>query len=374
MLLPFCRAKARPSAIVQGMNLVLLFLLSSFTYAKDYQADGQKFTVETIYDGKGVIWGFDFLNDDQILFSERDGKLRLLNLKTKKSHEVSGAPKVFVGGQGGLLDVFFDRKERDVYLTYTEPVGKEATPSLFKGKLNEDKTKLTGKRIFQAKALSKNEYNFGSRIVIDKDGFIFMTVGERYDRDKAQSLKFHNGKTLRLTKDGKAAAGNPFINDGLPEIWSYGHRNSQGLFIDNAGVLWEAEYGPQGGDEVNVIEKGKNYGWPVATFGEEYGGGKVGVEEKAGMVQPVFHWVPSINPSGMMIYSGKAFPKFEGNIFLASISNYIHRVVMDKDRKMVKEEKLLEDMHERFRQIRTGPDGFIYVSSDNGKIIRLRPL
>lgn len=354
--------------------VALFFAFSALAFAKDYSSEGMKFTVETLAQGNGVIWGFDFINGDEILFSEREGKLKILNLKTGKTSEVAGAPKVFAESQGGLLDVFIDHG--DVYLTYSDPVGKEAATSLFKGRLSEDKSKLIGQRIFQAKNLAKTGEHFGSRIAIDKDGFLFMSVGERYkDRDKAQSLSFHNGKILRLTKDGKAAPGNPFAErkDALPEIWSLGHRNPQGLIISN-GVLWEAEFGPRGGDEVNIIEKGKNYGWPVATYGREYYGPKIGVEEKAGMVSPLYHWVPSINPSGIMIYSGKAFPQFEVNLFLASLAGHIHRVVFDKDKKMIKEEKLLEDIGDRFRQIRTGPDGLIYVSSDNGKIIRLKPL
>lgn len=358
---------------------ISLSLLYASAFAKEYVSEGQKFTVETLFEGKDVIWGFDFLDEkspEEILFSERGGKLRYLNLRTGKSNEVSGAPKVFAEGQGGLLDVYVDHKDRDIYLTYSEPVGKEATTSLFKGKLSEDRTKLTGQRIFQSKALSKDNKHFGSRMVIDKDGYIFMTVGERYDRDKAQKLNVHNGKILRLTKDGKVAPGNPFekTKDALPEIWSYGHRNPQGLIIHN-GTLWEAEFGPRGGDEVNLIEPGKNYGWPLATYGKEYYGPKIGVEKKEGMEQPLYHWVPSINPSGMMIYSGKAFPKFEGNLFLATLAGgHIHRVVMDKDKKIVREEKLLEDLNDRLRQIRTGPDGLIYVSTDGGKFIRLKPL
>lgn len=355
--------------------LVLLFACL-FASAKEYQSEGTKFNAEIFLSGQGVIWGFDFLNSDEMLFTERDGKLKYLNLKNGKAHDISGAPKVFAKGQGGLLDVYVDREVQNVYITYSDPLGKEATTSLFRGKLSGDKTKLSGHRIFQSKAHSKDDKHFGSRIAIDKDGYLFITVGERYDRDRAQSLSVHNGKILRLTKDGKPAPGNPFaeVKNALPEIWSYGHRNPQGLFIDAAGTLWEAEFGPRGGDEVNLIKRGENYGWPVATFGKEYWGPRIGVEKKAGMVQPLYHWVPSINPSGLMIYSGRAFPKFEGNLFLASLSGHVHRVVMDKSRKMIREEKLLEDIGDRFRQIKTGPDGFIYLSTDSGKLLRLKPI
>ncbi len=364
------------------MRQLLFFLMTLplCSLARDYQSEGQKFTVEKLFEGKEVIWGFDFLNSDncdEILFTERSGKIRYLNLKTKMTTEVFGAPKVFHEGQGGLLDLYIDHKDSDIYLTYSEPVGEEATTSLFKGKLSTNKTKIIGRRIFQAKAFSKNGEHFGSRIVIDKEGFVFMSVGERFERDKAQDLSVHHGKILRLTKDGKAAADNPFIktSKALPEIWSLGHRNPQGLFIDRTGALIEAEFGPRGGDEVNLIEKGRNYGWPVVTYGSEYWGPKIGVTQKAGMASPLQYWVPSISPSGLMIYSGKSFPKFDGNVFLATLGGtHIHRVVIDKNFKLIREEKLLEDLDERFRQIKAGGDGLIYVTTDSGKILRLKPL
>lgn len=360
--------------------LVVLLAFTQTTFAKDYESEGQKFTVEKLFDGGEVIWGFDFINKDNaddILFSERSGKLKYLNVKTGKTAEVAGAPKVFADDQGGLLDIFIDHPNKNIYITYSEPVEKQNTTSLFKGQLSSDKTKLTGSKIFQAKAFDKGGMHFGSRVVMDKEGFLFMSIGERNDRHKAQDLSLHNGKILRLTQEGKPAPGNPFLNDkkALPEIWSYGHRNPQGLFMDSTGTLFEAEFGPRGGDEVNVVEKGKNYGWPVITYGKEYYGPKIGTKEKAGMEQPLYHWVPSINPSGMMIYSGKAFPQFEGNMFLATLANqHIHRIVMDKNRKMVKEENLVDDLSERFRQIKTGPDGLIYVSTDSGKLFRLKPI
>lgn len=365
---------------ISKILIVTALCFTQNTFAKDYVSEGQKFTVEKLFDGGEVIWGFDFINKDSaddILFSERSGKLKYLNVKNGKTIEVTGAPKVFVDDQAGLLDVFIDHPNNNIYITFSEAVEKQNTTSLFKGQLSADKTKITGSRIFQAKALDKGGMHYGSRVMMDKEGFLFMTVGERNDRHKAQDLGLHNGKVLRLTQDGKPAPGNPFISDkkALPEIWSYGHRNPQGLFIDSSGAVLVAEFGPRGGDEVNLIQKGKNYGWPVITYGKEYWGPKIGQTEKAGMEQPLFHWVPSVNPSGMMVYSGKAFPKFEGNMFLATLANqHIHRVVMDKDRKMVKEEKLVDDLSERFRQIKTGPDGLIYVSTDSGKLFRLKPV
>lgn len=360
----------------------IIFLIAAISsinvFAKDYVSDGQKFTVETLFEGKDVIWGFDFLNPkdaSEMIFTERDGKMRLLDLKTKKATELLGAPKVFNEGQGGLLDVFI--KNEDIYLTYSDPIDKKGTTSLMKGKLSKDKKSFSGNKIFQAKALESTGEHFGSRIAIDKDGFLFMGVGERNKRDRAQDLSTHHGKILRLTTEGKTPSDNPFVNTkgALPEIWSYGHRNPQGLIIDLKGELLDAEFGPRGGDEVNLIEKGANYGWPVITYGREYWGPTIGTKEKAGMKQPLYYWVPSISPSGMMMYSGSAFPKFEGNLFLATLAgSHLHRIVTDNNRKIQKEEKLLEDLEERFRQVKTGPDGMIYLSTDSGKILRLKPL
>ncbi|MEA9357503.1 PQQ-dependent sugar dehydrogenase [Bacteriovorax sp. PP10] len=359
--------------------IFLIAALSSMNiFSKDYVSEGQKFTVETLFEGKDVIWGFDFLNPKEeslMIFTERDGKMRVLDLKTKKATEITGVPKVFNHGQGGLLDVYV--KNDEVFLTYSDPVDKKGTTSLMKGKLSSDKKSFTGTRIFQAKALESTGEHFGSRIAIDKDGFLFMGVGERNIRSRAQDLTTHHGKILRLTTDGKAPSDNPFVKtkDALPEIWSYGHRNPQGLIIDSKGVLLDAEFGPRGGDEVNLIEKGANYGWPVITYGREYWGPTIGTTEKAGMKQPLYYWVPSISPSGMMMYEGRAFPKFEGNLFLATLAgSHLHRIVTDAHRKIVKEEKLLEDLGERFRQVKTGPDGLIYLSTDSGKILRLKPV
>ncbi len=365
---------------MKKLFFLALFFSANISLAKTYVSEGQKFTVETLFEGNDVIWGFDFLDPkvaSELLFTERDGKIKLLDLNTKKATDVLGAPKVFATSQGGLLDLYIDHKSSDIYLTYSDPDPDGATTSLFKGKLSSDKKKIEGSRLFQAKAKSSGGQHFGSRIVIDKDGFIFMSVGERNQRDRAQDLNSHQGKILRLTKEGKAPLDNPFVNTkgALPEIWTLGHRNPQGLIIAGDGTLIEAEFGPRGGDEVNVIQKGVNYGWPIITYGKEYWGPSIGTEAKAGLQQPLYKWVPSISPSGIMLYEGKAFPKFVGNLFLATLaSSHVHRVVTDKDRKILKEEKLLEDLEERFRQVKAGPDGLIYLSTDSGKILRLKPI
>ena len=365
------------------ITFILLFLSFSIqnSYAsKEYVTDGQKYTIETLFQGKDVIWGFDFLkNSNNIIFSEREGKLKILNLTTKKVVEVAGAPKVFTESQGGLLDVLVDSKSEWIYLTYSEPTQNGATTSLYRAKLSSssDHMKLEGSRLFQAKAFARGGIHFGSRVVLDGKGYIYLSVGERNDRDKAQDLSTHQGKILRLNLDGSIPKDNPFINTpkALGEIWSYGHRNPQGLVITSKGDLLNAEFGPRGGDEVNLVLKGENYGWPLVTYGAEYYGPSIGVTSKPGMKQPLFYWVPSISPSGIMEYTGEAFPKFKGNLFLATLSgSHLHRIVVSPTFVMLQEEKLLLDLEERFRHVKMGPDGLIYLSSDSGKLLRLVPV
>jgi glucose/arabinose dehydrogenase len=359
--------------------MVLMAALVCCAAARADIVDGQAFTVEKIYQGDNVIWGFDFVDaasPDEIVFSERTGALRYLKLSTGEVHDIAGAPKVYAEGQGGLLDVLIDHKTGLLYLTYAEPLGGgRATTSLFRGKLSADLRTLAGARLFRARAVSDDHEQFGSRVAIDKDGYIFFGIGDRNERPRVQDLGSDLGKILRLNQDGSPPADNPYVHNpgALPEIWSVGHRNPEGLSIDAEGNLLEDEFGPRGGDEVNLIRKGANYGWPLATYGREYYGPTIGSFSVAGTVQPLYHWVPSINPSGMMRYRGSALPGFDGNLFLAALSGHLHRIVVDKDWRMVREDKLLENIGQRFRQVRAGPDGLIYISTDNGAIYRIRP-
>lgn len=350
----------------------LFFSLSPLAAKEFYEVDGIKLKLEKVFEGEDVIWGMDFISKDELLFSERSGKLKLINLKTNKISEISGVPKVYAEDQGGLLDVVVDT-DKTIYLSFAEPVdSNKATTSLFKGKLSADKTKIEGSRFFQAKAVEKGGIHFGSRIVIDDEGTLFVTVGERNKRDQAQKLDTHQGKVLRITKEGKPVTGNPFIShkNALPEIWSYGHRNPQGLAMDSTGKIFDAEFGPRGGDEVNLIRKGLNYGWPVITYGREYYGPKIGTTKKEGMEQPLIHWVPSINPSGMTIYKSDVIAPLKDNFLLACLDNHIRRIVVN-GQTVSKEEKLIDDLGERFRHIKTAPEGAIYLSTDSGKIYRL---
>ena len=358
---------------MKSLILTLVSLcLSTSCFAK---VEKNFFNVETVLDlGEDVIWSIDFLpsNPHIVVFSERGGKLKYLNSITKKTQAINGVPEVFAAGQGGLLDIAFDKND-DIYFTYSQklPKGKNTT-ALFKGKIDFEKNSLSGKTIFSAKAESSDGYHFGSRIVLEKDA-LYIGVGERNDRDKSQDLAYHHGKILKLTREGKAYHSNPFINqkNALPEIYSYGHRNPQGLIKLLNGSLVNSEFGPRGGDELNIILAGKNYGWPVITYGKEYWGPKIGTTQQAGMEQPIHYWAPSISPSGIVEYQGEILKEFNGHIFIANLSGqHLRRVVM-KEQKVTEEYEYLNDLDERFRDVQVGPEGAIYISTDSGKILKL---
>jgi glucose/arabinose dehydrogenase len=354
----------------------------SHSFAKDevkkYTSEGQNFTVENILSRDDVIWGFDFLPDESIIFTERSGKMFHFNPKDKKVTELTGMPKVYASGQGGLLDVRVApdfAKSHLIFFTYAEPVGTEDSTTAV-GSAEFQNHKLTNvKKIFSANFPTEEDYHYGSRIEFDEKGNLLVTVGERGQRLKALELNTHVGKMVRLKPDGSAAEGNPFTGQkgALPEIYTKGHRSPQGLTKNpETGEIWEAEMGPRGGDELNLIKAGADYGWSAVTKGREYNGPKIGELQKAGVEEPVAYWVPSISPSGIAFYSGDKFPKWKGNIFLGTLSGtHLHRVVLDKN-KVVKQEELLKDLGSRFRNVRTGPDGYLYFSTDEGQLSRIK--
>lgn len=312
-----------------------------------------------------VVWGFDFLPDGRILLTERKGRLVVFDPKTKKAAEIAGAPAVWARGQGGLLDVRVHpgfAKNRWIYLTWSEPVDGGAATALGRGRLEDGR--LEGfQRLFLSNAGGGKGEHFGSRIEFDGP-HVYVSLGERGNRDLAQDLTRHNGKLVRLTHDGKpAGAGLP---GALPEIWTWGHRNAQGLALrPGTTQLWSAEMGPRGGDELNLIERGANYGWPVITYGREYYGPRIGTTEKEGMKQPVARWVPSISPSAMAFH--------EGAVYLACLSGErLRRVALDGD-KAGEQRDALADRGWRFRNVRSGPDGRLYFSTDEGLLGRLVP-
>jgi glucose/arabinose dehydrogenase len=342
---------------------------------------------ETISSGLENPWGVAFLPDGRFAVTERAGRLRVIAADGKISPPVTGLPAIAAGGQGGLLDVLADSafdKNRTLYFCFSEPAagGSANSTALARAQLSEDGAKLENLRIIfsqQPKVASRN--HFGCRIVEARDGTLFLTLGDRYSRkEDAQKLDSHIGKVVRIAKDGTVPKDNPFVGraGALPEIWSYGHRNGQGAALAPDGRFWMTEHGPQGGDEINVPQAGRNYGWPVITYGENYGGGKIGdgITSKDGLEQPLHYWVPSIAPSGMAFLTSDRYGAgWKGNLFVGSLKfGYLDRIEL-KDGKVVAEHKLLADGRARIRDVKQGPDGLLYVLTDesDGKLLRLRP-
>lgn len=358
--------------------LVLLVTLNcSQAASKVYgiKTESGNIKVETIATGLGIPWGMAFLSEKEMLVSERAGRLHRVNIETGIAQEISGVPEIYASGQGGLLDLALDPKFAEnalVYFTYSIAVDGGSTQRLSRGKLKGNKLESI-ETLFTAQPASSKKVHFGSRMAFDDKGHIFFSVGDRGLRDRAQDLGTHSGKIMRIKLDGSVPKDNPFVNDkkALPEIWSYGHRNPQGLtFRGDTGELWSHEHGPRGGDEINVIQAKKNYGWPVITYGKEYWGPSIGTTKKEGMVQPLKYYVPSIAPSGMTFYSGKKIPEWKGNLFIGALAlTHINRNVI-KDGKVVHEERLMSEWKQRIRNIQEGPDGYLYFGTDAGKIMR----
>ncbi|WP_425057007.1 PQQ-dependent sugar dehydrogenase [Rhodovulum marinum] len=333
--------------------------------------------IETLASGLNEPWAIGFLPGGRVLVTERGG--RLLHLSDGRASEVAGVPRVAAVGQGGLLDVMVPRdfaETREVFLSYAKPQGRGEGTALGVGRLSADATRLEGFReIFEIAPGSSGGRHFGSRIVEGPGGYLFLTVGDRGDRPAAQDLARHEGSVLRLNRDGSVPADNPFVGQhgARPEIWSHGHRNPQGAALGPDGTLWVNEHGARGGDEVNRIEKGANYGWPVISYGRHYSGRKIGEGAvKPGMEQPAHYWDPSIAPSGMMVYSGALWPDWRGDIFSGSLKfGLISR--LDPETGFA-EERLKAPETGRVRDIAEGPDGTIwFLSVTNGALYRLLP-
>ena len=343
---------------------------------------------ETISTGLENPWGVAFLPGGRFVVTERAGRLRLIAADGKIGAPIAGLPAIAAGGQGGLLDVLADSgfdKNRTLYFCFSEPAaggGSGNGTALASTQLSADGTRLENLRIIfsqQPKVASRN--HFGCRIVEARDGTLFLTLGDRFGRkEDAQKLDSHIGKVVRIAKDGSVPRDNPFVGraGALPEIWSYGHRNGQGATLAPDGRFWMTEHGPQGGDEINIPQAGRNYGWPVITYGENYGGGKIGegITERSGMEQPLHYWVPSIATSGMAFLTSDRYgAAWKGNLFVGSLKfGYLDRIEL-KDGKVAAEHKLLADDRARIRDVKQGPDGLLYVLTDesDGKLLRLRP-
>jgi aldose sugar dehydrogenase len=344
---------------------------------------------KTGYEGKVMAttlqrpWGIAALPDGRFLVTEKAGTIRMVSATGSVGESINGVPKVFSGGQGGLLGICLDpgfSQNKMVYWAFSEPVGEENVTSVAKGKLSADEKSLENVTvIYQAKPHYKGNLHYGGRVLFGKDGSLFLSTGERSDmatRPQAQDLNSGLGKIIRITTDGKPAAGNPFAGkaNARPEVYSYGHRNVQGIsFHPVTGELWNGEFGPRGGDEINRVVPGKNYGWPTITYGIEYRGDKIGeaVQQREGLEQPVYYWDPVISPSGMTFYDGKEIPEWKNNLFIAALSGmHICRLVIENN-KVTGEERLLASESQRFRDITEGSDGALYAITDQGKLYRI---
>jgi aldose sugar dehydrogenase len=363
---------------------VIVAVMAPLLFGMASSADAQV-RAEPVAKGLEHPWGVTFIDNGRMLVTERPGRMRVVQPNGETGAPLAGLPKIDVGGQGGLLDVLADSafaRNRTIYFCFSEPAesGSGNSTALASARLSDDAKRLDQvKVIFSQKPKFASDAHFGCRIVESGDGTLFLTLGERFRRmDDAQKLDNHHGKIVRINKDGSVPKDNPFVgrSGALPEIWSYGHRNAQGATLGPDGKLWMNEHGPQGGDEINRPEAGKNYGWPVISYGEHYGGGKVGVgSAKAGMEQPIYYWTPSIAPSGMAFLKSDKYGKdWQGNAFVGALKfRYLARLEV-KDGKVVKEEKLLGELGKRIRDVKEGPDGWLYLLTDEeqGELLRLR--
>ncbi|HEX7888569.1 MAG TPA: PQQ-dependent sugar dehydrogenase [Ramlibacter sp.] len=343
----------------------------------------QAVRAETVTEGLDHPWAVAFLPQGRFLVTERPGRMRVVTAQGRAGAPLAGVPQVAAGGQGGLLDVVTDSgfaTNRTIFFCFSEPGPGGNSTALARARLAADDARLEDVRvIFSARPKVASGMHFGCRIVEARDGNLFLALGERNSRrTDAQTLDTHHGKVVRVKKDGGAADGNPFAGraGALPEIWSYGHRNPQGATLAPDGTFWMHEHGPQGGDEINLPQPGRNYGWPVITYGENYGGGKLGEGTgKAGMEQPLHYWVPSIAPSGMAFLTSDRYGAgWRGNLFVGSLKfDYLDRIELAGG-KVAREEKLLQGIG-RVRDVRQGPDGLLYLVTDegNGKLVRVLP-
>jgi glucose/arabinose dehydrogenase len=337
--------------------------------------------LEEIASGLGITWGMTFIESDRLLLTQRSGQVYLLDLDSLDLRRIDGAPAVATQGQGGLLDVAAGpnyANEGWIYFTYTKAVDGGGATTLARARLRDNRL-VDWQELLVSDSATGTGRHFGSRIAFDEQGHVFFGIGDRGERDPAQDLGNHIGAIIRLNLDGSVPADNPFVGEpgARPEIWSYGHRNPQGLLYDReTRRLWSIEHGPRGGDEINLVEPGLNYGWPVISYGKEYWAPlQVGEgTHKAGMEQPVKQYTPSIAPGSLLIYRGDAFPEWRGNLFAGALKlTHLNRVVLSPDGKAIDEERLFGSLGERIRALAQDQRGWLYLSTDSGRILRLRP-
>ncbi|MBB4301131.1 glucose/arabinose dehydrogenase [Rhodobium orientis] len=373
---------ARRQAVVAALALAVS---AAPVAAKTFRTDDYAVDVTAVASGLEHPWSLAFLPDGAMLVTERPGRLRLVLDGSLVDAPVSGVPKVYASGQGGLLDVVPSPDFADsnlIYMSYAERGDGGAGTAVARARLVREGSSARLEDvevIFRQQPKTTTSHHFGSRLVFARDGNLFATLGERGQRPLAQDLSTHNGKVVRIAPDGSVPNDNPFVGtDGArPEIWSYGHRNPQGATLHpETGELWTVAHGARGGDEVNIPMSGRNYGWPVISYGRHYSGARIGVgTHKEGMEQPVYYWDPSIAPSGAAFYDGDLFPDWKGSLFVGALKFQLLARLDVKDGKIVGEERMFEGAFGRIRDVRSGPDGAIWLLTDeaNGQLLRVAP-
>jgi glucose/arabinose dehydrogenase len=355
-------------------SFFLLFLFSIGAFANNDQ-------LREIASGLGVPWGMVFVAPDEILFTERQGSAGIVNIHSGQVRYISGIPPVIASGQGGLMDVAKapDYKPGDwLYLTYSKPLDGQGSTTLARARLDGHALK-NWQDLLVTRSRSKANVHYGSRIAFDDKGYIYFSIGDRGHRPNAQDLTTHAGSIIRLNRDGSVPTDNPFVDlhNALPEIWSYGHRNPQGLAWDSENKrLFSIEHGPRGGDEINLIQRGRNYGWPIISYGKEYWGPFAVGEgtHKKGMEQPIKVYTPSIAPGGLLYYTGDAFEDWQGDLFASALKlHHINRITLDSQGHAIAEERLFEALNERIRAIIQSQEGWIFFSTDSGRIYDITP-
>jgi glucose/arabinose dehydrogenase len=357
---------------MKSIMALSLLALSSFVGAYEFE-------YETLVSGVNHPTALVFIDDKTALLTERNGGLRYLRDGKLDPQSINGVPEVFVAGQAGLFDVLLDPdfiENQTIYLSFAEGNAESNTLKVARATLNGYQLQDV-EIIFAAQPLRSSAFHYGGRMVFLADGTLLLTSGEGFDyRAQAQFLDNHFGKTIRINADGSVPTDNPYadVEGALPEIYSYGHRNSQGLVLGENQVIYSHEHGPKGGDELNDIEPRKNYGWPAITYGVDYSGAHVSpYSSYAGMEQPLIYWVPSIAPGGMTLYSGQEFAQWQGNILVAALAEKSVRRIVIRDREVLQQETLFVELEQRLRDVRHGPGGEIYLLTDSndGKVIRV---
>ena len=347
----------------------------------ELRSENMAVKLEKVVDGLGIPWGLSFLSANQLLVTERGGAVKLLDIDKGRVNRLNNVPDVMVKGQGGMLDVAVSpdyNLDGWIYFSYVKSVKGLGVTVLSRAKLLDDRF-THWQQLLITKSATKKSFHFGSRITFDERGHVYFSVGDRGIRKNSQDLSNHAGSIIRLNLDGSIPTDNPFSDNKklLPEVWSYGHRNPQGLVYDVKNQrLWAIEHGPRGGDEINLIQPGANYGWPVISYGKEYWG-PIDIGEgthREGMEQPLKVYIPSIAPGSLLLYSADALPGWNGNLFSGALKiPHINRIVLSEQGKVIQEERLLEDLDERIRALAQSPEGWLYFSTDSGNIYRLRP-